>query len=70
MQFTHDLQALKQAFAAQDTQLLLLKQALEALDPHHGLPFDPNALDAIGEALIVPPVTQTGASLPRWGTRG
>ena len=70
MQFTHDLQALKQAFAEQDTQLLCLKQALEALDPRFGLPFDARALDAISEALVVPPVTQGGASLPRWGTRG
>ena len=69
MQFTHDLEVLKQAFSQQDTQLSRLKEALEALDPRLGLPFDPSALDAIGEALVVPPPTHTSAGLPRWGTR-
>jgi len=69
MQFTHDLEALKQAFTQQDTQLSRLKEVLEALDPRLGLPFDPGALDAIGEALVVPPVTHASAAMPRWGTR-
>ena len=69
MQFTHDLEALKQVFREQDTQLLRLKEALEALDPRLGLPFDPSALEAIGDALVVPPVTHTSSAPPHWGTR-
>ena len=69
MQFTHDPEALKQVFAQQDNQLLRLKQALEALDPRLGLPFEPSALDAIGDALTVQPVTHASAALPCWGTR-
>jgi len=69
MQFTHDLEALKQAFSRQNTQLSHLKDVLGELDPRLGLSLDPNVFDAIDEALAESPATKTGPALPLTGRR-
>ena len=70
MQFTHDLEALKQAFSHQNTQLSHLKDVLAELDPRLALPLDPGVFDAIDEALDQPPLARTGPALPLTGQRG
>lgn len=70
MQFTHDLEALKQAFSRQNTQLSHLKEVLAELDPRLALSLDPGVFDAIDEALEAAPITRTDAALPLAGKRG
>ena len=70
MQFTHDLEALKQAFSRQNTQLSHLKDVLGELDPRLGSSLDANVFDAIDEALADTPAPKTGAALPLTGRRG
>lgn len=69
MQFTHDLEALKQAFSRQSTQLSHLKNVLAGLDPQLALSFDPHVLDALDEALEPPSRVTTGPALPLAGKR-
>lgn len=70
MQFTHDLDTLKQAFASQTTQLSQLKDVLRELDPRLTNSLDPSVLNAIDEALDVSPVSKRGPALPLVGRRG
>lgn len=70
MQFTQDLETLKQAFASQNTQLSHLKDVLSELDPRVALSLDPNVLHAIDEALEVSPVSKRSPALPLTGRRG
>ncbi|HEY6729374.1 MAG TPA: hypothetical protein VI197_35430 [Polyangiaceae bacterium] len=70
MQFTHDLEALKQAFSHQNTQLSHLKEVLAELDPRLAFSLDPGVFDAIDEALERAPTLTTQAALPLAGTRG
>lgn len=69
MQFTHDLEALKQVFSRQSTQLSQLKDVLAGLDPRLALSLDPHVLDAFDEALEQPPLVTTGPALPLAGKR-
>jgi len=70
MQLTHDLEALKQAFSRQNTQLSQLKEVLADLDPRLALSLDPGVFDAIEQALEEAPIPRTHAALPLAGTRG
>jgi len=70
MQNTQDLDALKQTFSRQDTQLSQLKDVLAELDPRLALPLDPAVFEAIDEALTASPVSKRGPALPLVGRRG
>jgi len=70
MQFTHDLETLKQAFARQNSELSQLNDVLRELDPRLMLPLDSNLFDAIDEVLDASPISKRGPALPLVGRRG
>jgi len=70
MQFTHDLDTLKQTFASQTTQLSHLKDVLRELEPRLTLPLDPSVLHAIDDALETLPTSKPETALPLAGRRG
>jgi hypothetical protein len=70
MQFTHDLDTLKQTFTRQTTELSHLKDVLRELDPRLTLSLDPSVLQTIDEALETAPISNAGPALPLAGRRG
>ena len=68
MQFSHDLEALKEALARQNSQLSHLTDALAEFDSR--LPLDPGVLRAIDEALEAVPTPPARGALPLTGRRG